>query len=48
MSHSFIIQLGIEDAIPDRSAFSRARNKRFLDVDIWFHPSRKWPKAVSD
>jgi Transposase domain (DUF772) len=28
-------KLGIEDAIPDHSAFSRARNERFRESDVF-------------
>jgi hypothetical protein len=28
-------KLGIEDAIPDHSAFSRARNERFREGDVF-------------
>lgn len=30
-------ELGLEDAIPDHSAFSRARNERFRESDIFRH-----------
>jgi Transposase domain (DUF772) len=30
-------KLGIEDAIPDHSAFSRARNERFREGDVFRH-----------
>ena len=32
---SLVLRLGIEDKIPDHSAFSRARNERFRDSDIF-------------
>jgi len=48
LAYHWFCKLGIEDAIPDHSAFSRARNERFLDDDVWCHPSRKWPNAASD
>jgi transposase len=31
------LKLGIEDAIPDHSAFSRARNERFREGDVFRH-----------
>ena len=34
---SLVLRLGIEDKIPDHSAFSRARNERFRDSDIFRH-----------
>jgi hypothetical protein len=34
-SHQLCLQLGIEDKIPDHSIFSRARNERFRDHDIF-------------
>src|SRR3954453_6475941 len=30
----WLCKLGIEDAVPDHSAFSRARNERFRDGDV--------------
>jgi hypothetical protein len=35
--YRWFCKLGIEDAIPDHSAFSRARNERFRDGDIFRH-----------
>jgi transposase len=32
--YRWFCRLGIEDAVPDHSAFSRARNERFRDGDI--------------
>ena len=32
---SLVLRLSIEDQIPDHSAFSRARNERFRDSDIF-------------
>jgi hypothetical protein len=43
LAYRWFCKLGIEDAIPDHSAFSRARNERFCEGDVWCHPSRKWP-----
>ena len=34
LAYRWFCKLGIEDAIPDHSAFSRARNERFRDGDI--------------
>jgi transposase len=33
--HRWLCKLGIEDAIPDHSAFSRARNERFREGDVF-------------
>src|SRR5882672_1219567 len=35
LAYRWFCGLGIEDKIPDHSAFSRARNERFLDSDIF-------------
>jgi transposase len=35
LAYRWFCGLGIEDAIPDHSAFSRARNERFRDSDIF-------------
>jgi transposase len=35
MAYRWFCGLSIEDKIPDHSAFSRARNKRFRDSDIF-------------
>ena len=37
LAYRWLCKLGIEDAIPDHSAFSRARNERFRDGDIFRH-----------
>jgi transposase len=37
LAYRWFCKLGIEDAIPDHSAFSRARNERFRDGDIFRH-----------
>jgi transposase len=34
LAYRWFCKLGIEDAIPDHSAFSRARNERFRDGDV--------------
>jgi transposase len=42
LAYRWFCGLGIEDIIPDHSAFSRARNERFSDSDIFrrvFHPA---------
>jgi IS5 family transposase len=36
-AYRWFCKLGIEDAIPDHSAFSRARNERFRDGDVFRH-----------
>lgn len=36
-SYRWFCNLGIEDALPDRSAFSRARSERFRDADVFRH-----------
>jgi transposase len=38
LAYRWFCKLGIEDAIPDHSAFSRARNERFREGDVF--PSR--------
>jgi hypothetical protein len=35
LAYRWFCKLGIEDAIPDRSAFSRARNERFRDGEVF-------------
>src|SRR5919206_2714809 len=35
LAYRWFCKLGIEDAVPDHSAFSRARNERFRDSDIF-------------
>ena len=35
LAYRWFCELGIEDAIPDHSAFSRARNERFREGDIF-------------
>ena len=35
LAYRWFCKLGIEDAIPDHSAFSRARNERFRDGDVF-------------
>jgi transposase len=37
LAYRWFCKLGIEDAIPDHSAFSRARNERFRDGDVFRH-----------
>src|SRR5271169_1179276 len=37
LAYRWFCKLGIEDAIPDHSAFSRARNERFRGGDIFRH-----------
>src|ERR1700712_6116504 len=37
LAYRWFCKLGIEDAIPGRSAFSRARNERFRDGDVFRH-----------
>ena len=42
LAYRWFCGLGIEDKMPDHSAFSRARNERFSDSDIFrrvFHPA---------
>jgi transposase len=34
LAYRWFCKLGIEDAVPDHSAFSRARNERFREGDI--------------
>lgn len=34
LAYRWFCRLGIEDAVPDHSAFSRARNERFRDGDV--------------
>jgi hypothetical protein len=35
LAYRWFCDLGLEDAIPDHSAFSRARNERFRESDIF-------------
>ena len=35
LAYRWFCRLGIEDAVPDHSAFSRARNERFREGDIF-------------
>ena len=35
LAYRWFCKLGIEDAIPDHSVFSRARNERFRDGDVF-------------
>jgi transposase len=35
LAYRWFCRLGIEDAVPDHSAFSRARNKRFREGDVF-------------
>jgi transposase len=37
LAYRWFCKLGIEDAIPDDSAFSRARNERFREGDVFRH-----------
>src|SRR5450432_1451635 len=37
LAYRWFCQLGIEDAIPDHSAFSRARNERFREGEVFRH-----------
>ena len=37
LAYRWFCKLGIEDAIPDHSAFSRARNDRFREGDVFRH-----------
>jgi transposase len=37
LAYRWFCKLGIEDAIPDHSAFSRARNERFREGDVFRH-----------
>src|SRR6266571_1471282 len=37
LAYRWFCRLGIEDAIPDHSAFSRARNERFREGDVFRH-----------
>jgi transposase len=35
LAYRWFCRLGIEDAVPDHSAFSRARNERFREGDVF-------------
>ena len=35
LAYRWFCKLGIEDAVPDHSAFSRARNERFREGDVF-------------
>ena len=37
LAYRWFCKLGIEDAIPDHSAFSRARNAQFRSSESWAH-----------
>src|SRR5216117_663080 len=37
LAYRWFCKLGIEDAVPDHSAFSRARNERFREGDVFRH-----------
>ena len=37
LAYRWFCKLGIEDAIPDHSAFSRARNERFREGEVFRH-----------
>src|ERR1700744_3340888 len=37
LAYRWFCKLGIEDAIPDHSAFSRARNERFREGNVFRH-----------
>ena len=37
LAYRWFCGLSIEDKIPDHSAFSRARNERFRDGDLFLH-----------
>src|SRR4029434_2537551 len=37
LAYRWFCELGLEDSIPDHSAFSRARNERFRESDIFRH-----------
>jgi transposase len=43
LAYQWFCGLGIEDGLPDHSAFTRARNKRFRDGDIFL---RLFERAV--
>ena len=46
LAYRWFCKLGIEDAIPDHSAFSRARNERFRDGDIFRHMFERVVEAI--
>jgi transposase len=37
LAYRWFCRLGIEDAIPDHSPFSRARNERFREMEVFRH-----------
>jgi transposase len=41
LAYRWFCKLGIEDAVPDHSAFSRARNERFREGDV-FRRMSEW------
>ena len=45
LAYRWFCKLGIEDAIPDHSAFSRARNERFRDGDVFRRVSERVVEA---
>jgi IS5 family transposase len=46
LAYRWFCRLGIEDAIPDHSAFSRARNERFREGDVFRHVSGSSKRAL--
>jgi transposase len=42
LAYRWFCGLSIEDKIPDHSAFSRARNERFRDSDIFRRMFERW------
>ena len=47
LAYRWFCGLSIEDKIPDHSAFSRARNERFRDSDIFGACSSVWWRRAS-
>jgi len=45
LAYRWFCGLNIEDEIPDHSAFSRARNERFRDSDIFRHVFERAPRS---
>ena len=46
LAYRWFCKLGIEETIPDHSAFSRARNERFRDGDVFRHMFERVVKAM--
>jgi transposase len=48
LGYRWFCDLGLEDAIPDHSAFSRARNERFRESDIFRRVFERGVRSMGD